>query len=67
LFFGAPFPADPTAMQTEKNWFRKKESKKQQIMLSKRSLALTSVAYNLAAILTNLLVDILAPGPFAQC
>ena len=36
-------------------------------MLSKRSLALTSVAYNFAAILTNLLVDILAPGPFAQC
>ena len=36
-------------------------------MLSKRSLALTSVAYNLAAILTNLLVDILAPGPFVQC
>ncbi|CAG5097784.1 Oidioi.mRNA.OKI2018_I69.XSR.g15230.t1.cds [Oikopleura dioica] len=36
-------------------------------MLSKRSLALTSICYNLCAILATLLVDIIAPGPFASC
>ena len=35
-------------------------------MLSKRSLALTSICYNLCAILATLLVDIIAPGPFAS-